>query len=215
MFAIVNPPAWATFSSRTGQLTGMPSAANVGTYANIVIAVSDGRRTATLAPFTVQVVAAATCRPHRRRPHRRRPHRRRPHRRRPHRRRPHRRRPHRRRHHRRRHHRRQDLRYPATSVVAGSRYMFQPTASDPAARPSRSPCRTCPLGRLQHCKRADLGHPEHRANRDTRQYRHQRQRRTASSALPAFSITVTTRPLQRPAALLTHAADTEHRWQCR
>ena len=59
VFAIVNPPAWATFSTRTGQLTGTPPAASVGTYSNIVIAVSDGRRTATLSPFTVQVLATA------------------------------------------------------------------------------------------------------------------------------------------------------------
>jgi hypothetical protein len=61
VFAIANPPAWATFSRSTGQLTGSPGAASVGTYANIVIAVSDGRRTAILPSFTVQVVAAASA----------------------------------------------------------------------------------------------------------------------------------------------------------
>ncbi|MGB9331000.1 MAG: putative Ig domain-containing protein, partial [Steroidobacteraceae bacterium] len=48
IFAIANKPAWATFSASSGQLSGTPSAANVGAYADIVIAVSDGRRTATL-----------------------------------------------------------------------------------------------------------------------------------------------------------------------
>ncbi len=68
VFAIVNPPAWATFSSRTGQLTGTPSTSSVGIYANIVIAVSDGRRTATLSPFAVQVMASASAAPPPRRP---------------------------------------------------------------------------------------------------------------------------------------------------
>ena len=61
VFAIANAPAWASFSSQTGQLTGTPGASSVGTYAGIVIAVSDGSRTATLPPFTVQVLAAATA----------------------------------------------------------------------------------------------------------------------------------------------------------
>jgi Putative Ig domain len=61
VFAIANPPAWANFSSQTGKLTGSPGASSVGTYAGIVIAVSDGTRTATLPPFTVQVLAAATA----------------------------------------------------------------------------------------------------------------------------------------------------------
>ena len=42
VFAIANAPAWANFSSQTGQLTGTPGASSVGTYAGIVIAVSDG-----------------------------------------------------------------------------------------------------------------------------------------------------------------------------
>jgi hypothetical protein len=57
MFAIANPPSWASFSESTGQLSGTPSASNVGTYSNIVIAVSDGLKSATLPAFTVQVLA--------------------------------------------------------------------------------------------------------------------------------------------------------------
>lgn len=60
VFAIANRPAWASFSSSTGQLSGTPGSANVGTYSNIVIAASDGWRTATLPAFTVQVGAAAS-----------------------------------------------------------------------------------------------------------------------------------------------------------
>ncbi len=49
---------WATFSSATGQLSGTPTAANVGSYANVVISVSDGKASAALAPFTITVAAA-------------------------------------------------------------------------------------------------------------------------------------------------------------
>jgi hypothetical protein len=59
-FAISNKPAWATFSTSTGRLSGTPSSANVGTYANVVISVSDGSSTVSLTAFTIQVVATAT-----------------------------------------------------------------------------------------------------------------------------------------------------------
>src|SRR5580693_2786604 len=62
-FAIANKPSWASFSPMTGQLSGTPAASNVGTYANIVVAVSDGIRNATLPPFTVQVTGAAGTAP--------------------------------------------------------------------------------------------------------------------------------------------------------
>lgn len=58
-FSIQNRPAWATFSSVTGQLSGTPTAANVGIYSNIVISVSDGKAGAALAPFSIEVVAAS------------------------------------------------------------------------------------------------------------------------------------------------------------
>jgi hypothetical protein len=59
-FAIANKPNWASFSTSTGQLSGAPATANVGTYANIVIAASDGRRTATLPAFSIQVLAGSS-----------------------------------------------------------------------------------------------------------------------------------------------------------
>jgi hypothetical protein len=59
-FGIANQPSWATFSSSSGQLSGAPGTASVGTYSNIVIAVSDGVKSASLAPFSIQVTAAAT-----------------------------------------------------------------------------------------------------------------------------------------------------------
>ena len=57
-FGIANKPSWATFSTTTGALTGTPSAANAGTYANIVISVSDGSLSATLPAFSITVTAA-------------------------------------------------------------------------------------------------------------------------------------------------------------
>jgi hypothetical protein len=56
VFAISNKPAWATFSTSSGQLSGTPSAGSVGTYSNIVIAVSDGWKHTALPPFAVQVL---------------------------------------------------------------------------------------------------------------------------------------------------------------
>lgn len=55
-YSIANRPSWATFSTSTGQLSGTPSASQVGTYGNIVISVSDGRATASLAAFSIAVV---------------------------------------------------------------------------------------------------------------------------------------------------------------
>jgi len=57
-FSIANKPVWATFSSVTGQLSGTPTTAQVGTYANVVISVSDGKASAALAPFSINVTAA-------------------------------------------------------------------------------------------------------------------------------------------------------------
>lgn len=58
-FSIQNRPAWATFNTATGQLSGTPSAANVGTYANIVIRVSDGSASAALRAFSITVADAS------------------------------------------------------------------------------------------------------------------------------------------------------------
>jgi hypothetical protein len=56
-FAIANKPAWATFSTSTGRLSGTPAATNVGNYANIVISVSDGRASTSLPAFAINVQA--------------------------------------------------------------------------------------------------------------------------------------------------------------
>ncbi|HKS56904.1 MAG TPA: putative Ig domain-containing protein [Steroidobacteraceae bacterium] len=59
-FTIANKPAWATFSSATGQLAGTPTSASAGTYANVVISVSDGKASVALAPFAITVADASS-----------------------------------------------------------------------------------------------------------------------------------------------------------
>jgi len=54
-FSIQNRPSWAAFNSASGQLSGTPAAADVGTYANIIISVANGVASASLAPFTIAV----------------------------------------------------------------------------------------------------------------------------------------------------------------
>ena len=57
-FSITNKPAWASFSSASGRLYGTPGSGRVGTYSNIVISVSDGQASASLGPFSIDVVGA-------------------------------------------------------------------------------------------------------------------------------------------------------------
>jgi hypothetical protein len=59
-FAVVNKPAWMAFDSLTGRLSGTPAAADVGTYSNIAIGVSDGIANVALPAFNIAVTAAAT-----------------------------------------------------------------------------------------------------------------------------------------------------------
>ncbi|MCG7994808.1 MAG: putative Ig domain-containing protein [Candidatus Thiodiazotropha taylori] len=63
-FSVTNLPAWASFNSSNGRLTGTPSAQDVGDYNNIRISVSDGTDSANLASFSIRVnsvqVAATT-----------------------------------------------------------------------------------------------------------------------------------------------------------
>jgi hypothetical protein len=59
-YSISGKPSWMSFSSYRGTLYGIPHTANVGTYSNIVITVTDGRRTAQLAPFAIAVKGTTT-----------------------------------------------------------------------------------------------------------------------------------------------------------
>ncbi|MDH5484727.1 MAG: putative Ig domain-containing protein [Gammaproteobacteria bacterium] len=56
LFSIVSKPGWASFNTGTGRLSGTPSSADVGTTSDIIIRVSDGIATASLAGFDLVVV---------------------------------------------------------------------------------------------------------------------------------------------------------------
>jgi hypothetical protein len=54
--SIKNQPSWLVFNKSKCQLSNIPVSANVGTYSNITISVSDGKGgTASLAPFSITV----------------------------------------------------------------------------------------------------------------------------------------------------------------
>jgi hypothetical protein len=57
-FSIANRPTWASFSTATGRLSGTPTSAQVRSYTNIVITVSDGSLSASLPAFSITVAAA-------------------------------------------------------------------------------------------------------------------------------------------------------------
>jgi Putative Ig domain len=56
-FSIANKPAWASFNSHNGSLSGIPAAATAGSYARITISVTDGKSYDSLPPFTLTVTA--------------------------------------------------------------------------------------------------------------------------------------------------------------
>lgn len=56
-FTASNLPSWATINATTGAVRGTPAAADVRTYSNIVINVSDGKSTTALAAFAINVTA--------------------------------------------------------------------------------------------------------------------------------------------------------------
>jgi hypothetical protein len=58
-FSVSNKPDWADFNSSTGRLSGTPTAADVATYSNISISVSDGQASAALSAFAISVTDAA------------------------------------------------------------------------------------------------------------------------------------------------------------
>ncbi|MBW2290816.1 MAG: hypothetical protein JRG94_00740, partial [Deltaproteobacteria bacterium] len=55
-FEIMNLPIWASFEEDTGELWGHPEQADVGVDLDIVISVSDGKRSAELEAFTLAVL---------------------------------------------------------------------------------------------------------------------------------------------------------------
>lgn len=60
-FTVANKPAWAVFAPATGELSGSPAEKDIGAYADIEIAATDGKTVTTLPPFTITVAAAGTA----------------------------------------------------------------------------------------------------------------------------------------------------------
>jgi hypothetical protein len=58
-FSIQNRPAWATFNTSTGRLSGTPAITDIASYANIIISVSDGTAVASLPAFSLSVLQVA------------------------------------------------------------------------------------------------------------------------------------------------------------
>jgi hypothetical protein len=58
-FSIQNRPAWATFSTSTGRLSGTPGLADIALFEDITISVSDGTSTTSLPTFSLNVLQVA------------------------------------------------------------------------------------------------------------------------------------------------------------
>jgi hypothetical protein len=58
-YSITNAPAWASFNSKTGQLSGSPKSTDIGTTTGIVITATDGSATASLTAFSIDVISTA------------------------------------------------------------------------------------------------------------------------------------------------------------
>ena len=67
-FEISGKPAWADFDVLTGHLSGTPELGDVGVYRNIVISVSDGKASASLSAFSIEVVDSRSAAPGNRAP---------------------------------------------------------------------------------------------------------------------------------------------------
>jgi hypothetical protein len=57
-FSVSNLPAWLSFNTTDGSLTGIPDSSDIGTYVDISISVSDGQDNSTLDPFSISVEPA-------------------------------------------------------------------------------------------------------------------------------------------------------------
>lgn len=60
-FSISNKPAWASFNTANGALTGTPSVTDVGISSGIIISVSDGTVSSALPAFSIEVTRANTA----------------------------------------------------------------------------------------------------------------------------------------------------------
>jgi hypothetical protein len=59
-YSVAGLPVWASFNAANGAVTGTPQAGDVGVHAGISVTVSDGTASATIGPFSIQVLPRAT-----------------------------------------------------------------------------------------------------------------------------------------------------------
>lgn len=59
-FSVANLPAWASFDNATGTLNGTPASADIGTYTDIVLTVSDGTDATAMQSFAITVTDNAS-----------------------------------------------------------------------------------------------------------------------------------------------------------
>jgi plastocyanin len=60
-FSIANLPSWASFNPASGAIIGTPGEADIGSFAGIVITVTDGQLSRSLPAFTLTVTASNTA----------------------------------------------------------------------------------------------------------------------------------------------------------
>jgi hypothetical protein len=58
-FSASGLPSWASINSSTGEISGTPTSSNVGMSGDIIVSASDGNVVASMAPFKINVMAAA------------------------------------------------------------------------------------------------------------------------------------------------------------
>jgi len=58
-FNISNRPAWASFDTTSGTLSGTPQSSDLGSFSGVVITVSDGQASASLPPFSLLVASSS------------------------------------------------------------------------------------------------------------------------------------------------------------
>ncbi len=59
-FVVANKPAWASFDTATGALSGTPAASDVGSYASIEISATDGTAVTPRPGFSITVTATSS-----------------------------------------------------------------------------------------------------------------------------------------------------------
>ena len=56
-FSVQNAPPWASFDASNGRLSGRPGSGDIGIHSSVVIGVSDGEKSDSLAAFSIEVTA--------------------------------------------------------------------------------------------------------------------------------------------------------------